>query len=67
VTPGHPVWHLGQWVPAFQYPGAEHVTGQPGHKVSLSIDADSFDERNFILYGPDDSRLTVHNPVLPRS
>jgi hypothetical protein len=57
----------GKWIPAFQVPAAEHVTGQPGYKVSLSVDDDSFDQQNFIVYGTDGSKLIVHNSVLPRS
>lgn len=67
MTPCEPVWHEGAWVAAFAMPGAVHVTNLPGYKVSLSIEAESFDDRNFVIICGDGSEMIVHNPVLPRS
>lgn len=66
-TPGEPVWIDGKWIAAHNVPEAKQVIDLPGYKIKIAIDADDYDDQNFIVIAEDGSELVIHNSVLPRS
>lgn len=65
VSPCEPVYSNGQWMPAFQVPGA---TFDPtvGMKAQISVASDEYDECNYVLVsGP--APLLIHNIMLAPS
>jgi hypothetical protein len=64
VTQRETIWYNGAWVPA--YTVAKDIDVFVGATVFISVEADTHDDHNYSLVGGT-RRLTIHNPILPRS
>ena len=64
VSPCEPVYHEGQWQPAFRARGAAHDAFE-GHKVRISVEADEYDEMNYWLVSGGEPLLIHNTQILP--